>query len=122
MFQSFRATRIFFSLLSLGLLTVSNATGACGQLPRTTQIKINHYPVTVELAVSQKEKVCGLSFRDVLSKDHGMLFVYSNDRLMTFWMKDTRIPLSIAFLDADGVILNILEMNAMDSFARYHSL
>lgn len=122
MFQGFRLTGVIYRLVTLGLIACSFATQACGELPNTSQIKINHYPVTVELAVREEEKTCGLSFRDSLSKDHGMLFVYAKDRMMTFWMKDTHIPLSIAFLDGKGVILNILEMEPMDRMARYRSV
>jgi uncharacterized membrane protein (UPF0127 family) len=93
----------------------------CGPLNRSAEIRIEDFPVRVELAITEEEKVCGLSFRDELPEDQGMLFVYTYDRFMTFWMKDTRIPLSIAFLDADGKILNILEMKPMDTGLFYHS-
>ncbi|MGR9106680.1 MAG: DUF192 domain-containing protein [Gammaproteobacteria bacterium] len=109
-------------LLFLGVMcTVATAPRACGKIDRTLQIQVNDLPVTVELAVTEQEKTCGLSFRDALADDQGMLFVFSSDRNMTFWMKDTRIPLSIAFLESSGTILNILDMKPMDTTARYHS-
>ena len=77
--------------------------------------------VIVELAVREEEKTCGLSFRDELPVDHGMLFVYASDRILRFWMKDTRMPLSIAFLESSGKILNILEMKPMDTGNIYRS-
>lgn len=85
------------------------------------EIYVNDYPVTVELALTAEEQACGLSMRDTLADDHGMLFMHSTDRMMTFWMKDTRIPLSIAFLKSNGTILNMYEMKPMDSQARYRS-
>ena len=103
------------------LVGVSAGAWACGPVERSAEIQIKEYPVRVELAVTEKEKTCGLSFRDDLPEDRGMLFVYSYDRLMRFWMKDTRIPLSIAFLGADGTILNILEMKPMDTDLIYAS-
>jgi uncharacterized membrane protein (UPF0127 family) len=48
--------------------------------------------------------------RSVLEPDCGMLFVYSDESPRTFWMKDTRIPLAAAFLDAGGWVRNIEEM------------
>ncbi|MGH8551315.1 MAG: DUF192 domain-containing protein [Methylococcales bacterium] len=113
---------IWFALYTaLTLLADSDAVWGCGQIDRIAVIEINEYPVTVELALSEEEQACGLSFRDSLAADHGMLFVFPTDRIMTFWMKDTRIPLSIAFLETSGTILNILEMNPMDTTARYRS-
>jgi uncharacterized protein len=114
-------TAIFCGLSVLGLFAFATATLACGQIDRIAQIRINDYPVTVELAFSAEEKTCGLSFRDALPEDHGMLFVYASDQMLTFWMKDTRIPLSIAFLEAKGTILNILEMKPMSTRALYRS-
>jgi uncharacterized membrane protein (UPF0127 family) len=49
-----------------------------------------------------------------LQPDHGMLFVFDRPQPMAFWMKNTYIPLSIAFLDANGTILNIEDMRPQD--------
>lgn len=103
------------------LFAFPSATPACGPVDRTAEIQINGYRITAELAVAEHEKNCGLSLRDSLPEDHGMLFVYFEDRMMIFWMKDTRIPLSIAFLDAGGYILNILEMKPMNTDTFYRS-
>jgi uncharacterized membrane protein (UPF0127 family) len=109
------------ALSALSLLAASSVVWGCGPIDRIARIQINEVPVTVELALSEDERACGLSFRDSLADDHGMLFVFPGDRIMTFWMKDTRIPLSIAFLTASGTILNILEMKPMDETERYRS-
>jgi uncharacterized membrane protein (UPF0127 family) len=53
----------------------------------------------------------GLLHRSALATDTGMLFAYPDDAPRAFWMKDTRIPLAAAFLDAEGRILNIQEMS-----------
>lgn len=116
-----RMAGIWCALYALNLLAGSTAVWGCGQIDRIARIQINEYPVTVEVALSAEEQACGLSFRDSLADGHGMLFVFPSDRIMTFWMKDTRIPLSIAFLEASGTILNILEMKPMDTTARYRS-
>ena len=66
--------------------------------------------LTVELARTAEERSRGLMFRDELAEDGGMLFVYVDDTEAGFWMKDTLIPLSIAFIAADGTILDIQDM------------
>jgi uncharacterized membrane protein (UPF0127 family) len=66
--------------------------------------------ITVELASTESERASGLMYRDSLPKDHGMLFIYPQPQPLSFWMRNTIIPLSIAFFNDDGVIVNILEM------------
>ena len=64
----------------------------------------------VEIADSAEERRTGLSGRDDLTPGAGMLFVFDEPVDHRFWMKDTRIPLSIAFLDPGGRVLRILDM------------
>lgn len=64
----------------------------------------------VEIAADPESRTLGLMHRAALAEDSGMLFVYRDDAERSFWMKDTRIPLAAAFLDASGTILNIEEM------------
>jgi len=66
--------------------------------------------IAVEVADSSSERERGLMGRTSLPADAGMVFVYDEDHRGPFWMKDTLIPLSIAFYDADGRILKILDM------------
>ena len=66
--------------------------------------------LTVELARTAGERSRGLVFREELAEDGGMLFVYVEDTEAGFWMRDTLIPLSIAFIAADGTILDIQDM------------
>lgn len=60
-------------------------------------------------------------FRQSLAPDSGMLFVFDSDEPRSFWMYNTYIPLSIAFIDSAGLIINILEMRPMDTTIRYLS-
>lgn len=53
-------------------------------------------------------------YRDTLGRDDGMLFVYPDRASRSFWMKNTRIPLSVAFVDDDGTILEIADLKPMD--------
>ncbi len=108
--------------LSLILIFVSVKAFACPlELPVAT-ISINGHALTVELATTPKARVCGLSKRPNLPENHGMLFIYPDVGERTFWMKDTQIPLSIAFLDDLGRILSMQDMTPMQTNERYHSL
>lgn len=66
--------------------------------------------VEVELAESAEERQRGLMGRESLPADEGMLFLFDEDHRGGFWMKDTLVPLSIAFLDEGGAVLAILHM------------
>ena len=70
--------------------------------------------VEVEVADDMEEMQKGLMGRTALAEDAGMLFVYPEERELSFWMKDTLIPLSIAFMDAEGRIVDIQDMKALD--------
>ncbi len=69
--------------------------------------------LTVELARTAGERRRGLMFREELPVDGGMLFIFSGDTEAGFWMKDTLIPLSIAFIAEDGAILDVQDMEAL---------
>jgi uncharacterized membrane protein (UPF0127 family) len=66
--------------------------------------------VEVEIADSESERAEGLMGRAELADDAGMVFLFPEEIRGAFWMKDTLIPLSIAFYDEDGRILRILDM------------
>jgi uncharacterized protein len=71
--------------------------------------------ISVEIADTPAEREQGLMGRKTLPADAGMVFVFPEDRRGAFWMKDTLIPLSIAFYSADGRILKILDMEPCDA-------
>jgi uncharacterized membrane protein (UPF0127 family) len=70
--------------------------------------------VEVEVADDTDEMAKGLMGRTALAEDAGMLFVYPEERELSFWMRDTLIPLSIAFMDGEGRIIDIQDMKALD--------
>lgn len=79
----------------------------------TIDISIRDQTIEVEVANTLSSRSQGLMFRDSMPKDHGMLFVYPNNEVRSFWMLDTRIPLSIAFIDPNGEILHIENLKPM---------
>lgn len=66
--------------------------------------------VTVEIAATDARRERGLMERTTMPETHGMLFVFPTDITTPFWMKDTPLPLSIAFIAADGRIVDIQDM------------
>jgi uncharacterized membrane protein (UPF0127 family) len=97
-------------------------TLACPLELPTTTIRIKGYRLTVELATTPASRSCGLSHRDELPQNHGMLFVFPKLRPHTFWMKDTSIPLSIAYLDDSGRIFSIQDMVPLNTEKHYPSV
>ena len=73
----------------------------------------------VEVADTAAEREVGLMNRACLGADAGMLFVFPSDTNTTFWMKDTLIPLSIAFVKADGTIVHIEDMQPQTEMNHY---
>jgi len=64
----------------------------------------------IELARTREEQSRGLMYRESLRSDEGMIFIYEEDRKLSFWMKNTYIPLSIAFIAKDGTIKEIHQL------------
>jgi uncharacterized membrane protein (UPF0127 family) len=70
--------------------------------------------VQVEIADDTSEQARGLMYRTALAQDRGMLFVFSGEKQRSFWMKNTLIPLSIAYIDSEGRIVDIQDMKPLD--------
>jgi uncharacterized membrane protein (UPF0127 family) len=81
---------------------------------RTIELAVGGQTLTVELASTGEQRQRGLMFREQMPEMSGMLFVFPNDQQLSFWMRDTLLPLSIAFIDAGGTILNIEDMQPLD--------
>ena len=73
-------------------------------------LRVKDKTVSVELARTPAQRQQGLMFRDSLGADEGMLFVFETPQHLSFWMKNTKVPLSIAYLDADGAVLQVEDM------------
>lgn len=94
----------------LCLAACAMVTVSCGERLETVKIELGGENFTVEVARTDAEKQLGLMYRKNLRKNRGMLFVYEQDRKLSFWMKDTKVPLSIAYITKDGTIKEIYQM------------
>jgi uncharacterized membrane protein (UPF0127 family) len=104
---------VWLLFLSLG--------AAAGQTPEVRAVMLGHTRLVVETATTAEAQGKGLAGRSSLDADLGMLFVYPKAMPLQFWMKGTKIPLSIAFLDEKGLVLNIEDMNPLEERYRYLS-
>ena len=105
--------KIFNLLLFLLLLfSVSDALSQQHEKLKVvfTNVEGKNIPLICEVADTFDKRSRGLMYRDNLDYDKGMIFVYNNSSHLKFWMKNTKIPLSIAFIDAGGYITGIREM------------
>jgi uncharacterized membrane protein (UPF0127 family) len=102
-------------IFSLAAITCIFSTSAHAQqnigLP-TIELKTGIYRIQAELADTPKAREVGLMNRTSMSINSGMLFVFEQKAGHCFWMNNTKIPLSIAFIADDGKIVNIEEMQA----------
>jgi uncharacterized membrane protein (UPF0127 family) len=85
-------------------------------LPRV-RLSAGNEEIDVYVASNQEERSMGLMFRKEMPPDEGMLFLCDEPAVQKFWMKDTPLPLSIAFIDEDGTISKIddMEPETLDS-------
>jgi uncharacterized protein len=104
-------TMLLSSVLgACGLAQAVQGGSACGADSAVVFAAEGSPRLKIEVARTPEERGRGLMGRQVLDPDSGMLFVYQQPSRSRFWMKDTLIPLSIAFIAADGTVLGILDM------------
>ena len=78
--------------------------------PATPQPRItfpDHFTITLEIAANDELRAQGLMYRDHLDSDKGMLFVFPEDGDYAFWMKDTRIPLDMIWIDSNRKVVHV---------------
>lgn len=116
-----RRSRALSLLAPLALLGALAACDAGGEFqPYTTVMKVGRVvPVgsgelDVEIAADARSREEGLKNRTTLPADAGMLFVFPTSGIQRIWMKDCYFPISAAFLDADGTVLNIEDMEPFE--------
>jgi uncharacterized membrane protein (UPF0127 family) len=96
-------------LAATALLFCLGAAPAVTELP-IVELKIKGHTLRAEVAANDQTRETGLMYRFSLKPDSGMLFVFGTPQPLAFWMKNTYVPLSIAFIDAEGRIVNIEDM------------
>ena len=107
---------LFFIMSFIAVLTL---TGCGSQMPEqqgsdalsklSIKTKNGTYQFKVELALDERAQAKGLMFRRTMPADHGMLFVYAPERLISMWMKNTILSLDMLFVKRDGTIAKIFE-------------
>jgi uncharacterized membrane protein (UPF0127 family) len=100
-----------FALAALGALTLATAHAQEPQmnLPRV-KLAAGMHQIDAQVAARPDERMTGLMHRKEMPQHEGMLFVFEQPSQQCFWMKNTLLPLSIAFIADDGTIVNIDEM------------
>jgi uncharacterized membrane protein (UPF0127 family) len=97
-------------LLLLILLAVPPWLTLSAQELSRIELTAGMHRIEAEVANTQEDRMRGLMQRRAMPMQRGMLFVFDADARYCMWMKNTPLPLSVAFLDGQGVILNIEEM------------
>ncbi|MES0491829.1 MAG: DUF192 domain-containing protein [Leptospirales bacterium] len=110
---------VFTVTLCISFLWLSNPVESANAKPKIwtiyfTNLKKQKVVLYVEIARTEKEKRKGLMFRESLPKNMGMIFLYDKPVYLNFWMRNTAIPLSIAFITEDRVISEIYNMKPYD--------
>jgi uncharacterized membrane protein (UPF0127 family) len=100
-------------LVLMTVLLAGCATTGPGGLP-LTKVTLGEHTVRAEVAVTPDEQARGLMYRREMGKNDGMLFVYEQPRVLRFWMKNTFLPLDIAFIDSAGRIVHIAQMQPLN--------
>lgn len=100
-------------LIAIGMsVLASSAQEAQMNLPRT-KLSAGMYMLDVQLAQTPQERQIGLMFRKDMPQHEGMLFVFEQPATQCFWMRNTLIPLTAAFVADDGTIVNLADMKPL---------
>ncbi|QRX81377.1 DUF192 domain-containing protein [Glaciimonas sp. PAMC28666] len=107
---------------SVAVMALTLLAGTVGIIPVVSAQQTEQFPITTlnagvyvihaEVATTEAQREQGLMFRKQLAPNAGMVFLFDAPAAACMWMKNTLIPLSVAFLDPNGVIINIEEMKA----------
>lgn len=114
--------RCSYTLLAAAAFAISSFANA--QAPALNQqagatlpsiaLQAGMHVIQAELAETPENRQTGLMYRQALAPNHGMLFKFEDADIQCFWMRNTYVPLSIAFIDTQGRIVNIADMQPLD--------
>ncbi|MEO0335223.1 MAG: DUF192 domain-containing protein, partial [Pseudomonadota bacterium] len=118
--------RLVFFLLILFVAFSIDGEGASQDKPKKpkdivfekAKLQLENHVLEVEMALNDEQRQRGLMFRKKLAEGKGMLFVFSQQRTLSFWMKNTLIPLSIGYFDQDKKLVDVKKMNPESSMVR----
>ena len=96
--------------LSTSLAGAANAQDAPQMDLQRTKLSAGMHQITVQLAQTPEQRSTGLMFRKEMPQPEGMLFVFEQASMQCFWMKNTMLPLTAAFVADNGEILNLADM------------
>jgi hypothetical protein len=107
-----RPTRLrqTFAALLLGVAAAAGAQTEPQPKLATVPLSAGMYAITAEVARTEDQRQMGLMLRKTMAPHEGMLFVFDDAEVHCFWMKNTLLPLSIAFIADDGRIVDIIDM------------
>lgn len=102
----------FFAAALAGLVFAASASAQTGPQPRlkTVALTAGMHVIQAELAVTPEQQQIGMMFRTSMGPNEAMLFVEETPGVRCFWMRNTLVPLSIAFIADDGTVVNIADM------------
>jgi uncharacterized protein len=86
---------------------------------RTMKLWLGPKELITELAVTETEVATGMMFRDKMEENEGMLFIFGRPHRTSFYMRNTHVPLSCAYIDSDGAILEIHDLKPLDETPVY---
>ena len=105
---------MFKRLVVLLALSVSWIAGAHAQEPQTrlqrTRLSVGMYQIDAQVAQTPEQRQVGLMFRKEMPQVEGMIFVFEQPATQCFWMRNTLLPLTAAFVADDGRIVNLADM------------
>lgn len=106
---------VLLLLLALSCAPRSGGAGDAGPAAanprlRTVTLRVGSASLEAEVASTEDQRSRGLMYRTRLDEGRGMLFVFESDLRPAFWMKNTTIPLSLAYVAADGTVTQIIDL------------
>lgn len=104
------STVLFAVLLGHGLAHAQDTPQT--ELPRT-KLSVGMYQIDAQVAASSEQREIGLMFRKNMPQHEGMLFIFESPSRLCFWMKNTPLPLTAAFVADDGAIVNLEDMKPL---------